>query len=91
VLEARRVGEVLSVRGVPGVPRYAIAVNRSATASLGRQSILAFLSVQSFAAALLVTTGASIRMYAEEPLLMTMYPEYAAYRARSARVIPFVL
>jgi hypothetical protein len=73
------------------VPRYAIAVNRSATASLGRQSILAFHSVQSFAAALLVTAGASIRMYAEESLLMTMYPEYAACRARTARVVPFVL
>jgi protein-S-isoprenylcysteine O-methyltransferase Ste14 len=158
------------------LPRYAIAVNQSATARLGRQSILAFLlmlagllwlvarrevlarslpavavqvaavalmiaarltfglrsfhaaanptagglvtrgpyhwlrhpiyaailyftwstaldyhSVQSFAAALLVTAGASIRMYAEESLLMTMYPEYATYRARTARVIPFVL
>ena len=48
-------------------------------------------SVQSLAAALLVTAGAGVRMYAEESLLMTTYPEYAAYRARTARVIPFVL
>jgi len=48
-------------------------------------------SVQSVAAALVVTAGAGVRMYAEESLLMTTYPEYAAYRARTARVIPFVL
>ncbi len=48
-------------------------------------------SAQSFAAALLVTAGACVRMYAEESLLLTTYPEYAAYRARTARVIPFVL
>jgi protein-S-isoprenylcysteine O-methyltransferase Ste14 len=48
-------------------------------------------SVQSVAAALLVTAGACVRMYAEESLLMTTYPDYAAYRARTARVIPFVL
>ncbi len=48
-------------------------------------------SVQSVAAALLVTAGACVRMYAEESLLLTTYPEYAAYRARTARVIPFVL
>jgi protein-S-isoprenylcysteine O-methyltransferase Ste14 len=48
-------------------------------------------SVQSVAAALLVTIGAFVRMYAEESLLTTMYPEYTTYRARTARVIPFVL
>ena len=48
-------------------------------------------TVQSVAAALLVTAGAVVRMYAEESLLTTMYPEYADYRARTARVIPFVL
>jgi len=48
-------------------------------------------SVQSLAAALLITAGACVRMYAEESLLLTTYPEYAAYRARTARVIPFVL
>jgi len=47
--------------------------------------------IQSVAAALLVTAGACVRMYAEESLLLTTYPEYAAYRARTARVIPYVL
>ena len=48
-------------------------------------------SLQSIAAALLMTAGAGVRMYAEESLLTTTYPEYAAYGARTARVIPFVL
>jgi protein-S-isoprenylcysteine O-methyltransferase Ste14 len=48
-------------------------------------------SLQAVAAALLVTAGAGVRMYAEESLLTTTYPESAAYRARTARVIPFVL
>jgi len=48
-------------------------------------------SVQAMSAALLVTVGAFVRMYAEESLLTTMYPEYTTYRARTARVIPFVL
>jgi len=30
-------------------------------------------------------------MYAEETLLIGTYPEYATYRARTARIIPFVL
>jgi protein-S-isoprenylcysteine O-methyltransferase Ste14 len=42
-------------------------------------------------AAMLVTIGAAVRMYAEETLLVTAYPDYATYRARTARVIPFVL
>ena len=42
-------------------------------------------------AALLITLGTGVRMYAEEMLLVKMYPDYAAYRARTARVIPFVL
>jgi protein-S-isoprenylcysteine O-methyltransferase Ste14 len=42
-------------------------------------------------AALIVTIGAAIRMHAEETLLVGMYPEYAAYRARTARVVPFLL
>jgi protein-S-isoprenylcysteine O-methyltransferase Ste14 len=42
------------------------------------------------AAALLTTLGAAVRMYAEETLLAGKYPEYTAYGARTARVIPFV-
>jgi protein-S-isoprenylcysteine O-methyltransferase Ste14 len=48
-------------------------------------------SSQALAAAALVTAGAVVRMYAEETLLAGMYPENATYRARTARVIPFVL
>jgi protein-S-isoprenylcysteine O-methyltransferase Ste14 len=46
-------------------------------------------SLPAFAAAALVTTGAAVRMYAEERLLGVMYPDYAAYSARTARVVPF--
>jgi protein-S-isoprenylcysteine O-methyltransferase Ste14 len=41
--------------------------------------------------AVMITTGAAIRMYAEEHLLVGMYPEYTAYSSRTARVVPFVL
>ena len=43
------------------------------------------------AAAALTTAGAAMRMYAEEQLLARKYPEYLSYRARTARVVPFVL
>jgi len=52
---------------------------------------LDYRSVSAVIAALLVTLGAGVRMYAEETLLLNRYPDYAAYRARTARVIPFVL
>jgi protein-S-isoprenylcysteine O-methyltransferase Ste14 len=52
---------------------------------------LDYRSYQAIAAAGLVTAGAIVRMYAEETLLISMYPEYAMYRARTARLIPFVL
>lgn len=44
-----------------------------------------------FAAAALVTLGATGRMYMEERLLVGMYPGYRDYAARTARVIPFVM
>ena len=46
---------------------------------------------QAIAAALVITLGAVLRIFAEETLLVAKYPEYAAYRTRTARVIPFVL
>ena len=39
----------------------------------------------------LVTMGAVLRMYAEESLLVTMYPDYQAYKARTARIMPYLL
>ena len=47
-------------------------------------------SPEAFAAAALISIGAGVRMYAEETLLIGRYPEYAAYSARTPRVIPFV-
>lgn len=41
--------------------------------------------------ALLVIAGLAIRMWAEEMLVARKYPEYAAYAARTKRVIPYVL
>lgn len=52
---------------------------------------LDYHSSPALVAATLVTIGAAVRMYAEETLLVTAYPDYATYRARTARVIPFVL
>jgi protein-S-isoprenylcysteine O-methyltransferase Ste14 len=48
-------------------------------------------SWQAIAAATIITAGAVLRMVAEETLLIEKYPGYAAYRARTARVIPFLL
>jgi protein-S-isoprenylcysteine O-methyltransferase Ste14 len=37
-----------------------------------------------------LTVGAILRMLCEESLLVAQYPEYAAYAARTKRMIPFV-
>ena len=66
-------------------PIYAAVLYFAWSAALDHRSATAL------AAALLVTAGAAIRMYAEERLLIGRYPEYGAYRARTARVIPFFL
>ena len=42
-------------------------------------------------AASLLTTGAVLRMLSEERLLTGAYPAYAAYKRRTARIIPYVL
>src|SRR3954471_9711432 len=44
---------------------------------------LDYHSASAISAATLVTIGALVRMYAEETLLVTAYPGYAAYRART--------
>jgi protein-S-isoprenylcysteine O-methyltransferase Ste14 len=51
---------------------------------------LGHLSVFSVAMALLVSVGAAMRFKAEERLLLERYPEYAAYAARTKRMVPFV-
>jgi protein-S-isoprenylcysteine O-methyltransferase Ste14 len=50
-----------------------------------------YRTLPAIAGAALVSIGAAIRMYSEERLLLGMYPDYAAYRTRTARVVPFVV
>jgi protein-S-isoprenylcysteine O-methyltransferase Ste14 len=40
---------------------------------------------------LIVSAGLAVRMYAEEHLLLSRYPEYAAYARRTKRVVPYIL
>jgi protein-S-isoprenylcysteine O-methyltransferase Ste14 len=40
--------------------------------------------------AAVLTAGAIVRLMCEESLLVVQYPEYAAYAARTKRMIPFV-
>jgi protein-S-isoprenylcysteine O-methyltransferase Ste14 len=51
---------------------------------------IAHHSLTAIVGAVLVTTGAAIRMVAEERLLVGMYPQYEVYRRRTRRVVPFV-
>ena len=53
--------------------------------SLGHPSAL------TVAMAALVSLGAWLRIGTEESLLLVVYPEYAAYAAKTKRVVPFVL
>jgi protein-S-isoprenylcysteine O-methyltransferase Ste14 len=46
------------------------------------------LSAINILLALVVTGGMVTRMFCEEPFLRSHYPEYAAYAARTARVVP---
>lgn len=52
-----------------------------------------FLQYRSLAAALLVAAQFAVqlwRMYEEEKVLEAQFPDYAAYRARTARLVPGV-
>jgi protein-S-isoprenylcysteine O-methyltransferase Ste14 len=49
------------------------------------------LSATAAGAAALLTAGAVLRMLAEERLLIGMYPAYADYKSRTARIIPYIL
>jgi protein-S-isoprenylcysteine O-methyltransferase Ste14 len=44
-----------------------------------------------FILALVPVAGLGLRLLAEEKLLLGKYPDYAAYAARTARVVPFLL
>jgi protein-S-isoprenylcysteine O-methyltransferase Ste14 len=66
-------------------PIYAAALYFTWAAVLDYRTPLALFG------AVLVTIGAALRMYAEESLLVTIYPDYREYKTRTARVLPFVL
>jgi protein-S-isoprenylcysteine O-methyltransferase Ste14 len=52
---------------------------------------LSHVSASNAGLAVLGTVGAAIRIMAEERFLRLQYPEYAAYAARTKRVVPFIL
>ena len=53
--------------------------------------VFSHLSVINVLFAAIGTVGVSVRIYAEEHLLILQYPEYADYAARTKRVIPFLI
>ena len=65
-------------------PIYASVCLFAWASSLGHPSVL------SMAMALLISVGAGIRIDAEESMLLERYADYAAYAARTKRVVPFV-
>jgi protein-S-isoprenylcysteine O-methyltransferase Ste14 len=48
-------------------------------------------SAVTVALGVLATLATAVRIWAEEQLLAERYPDYAAYAARTKRVVPFVL
>jgi protein-S-isoprenylcysteine O-methyltransferase Ste14 len=52
--------------------------------------VLYYRTTPAIAAAGLVTIGAAARMFAEETYLRETYPEYQAYKSRTARMVPFL-
>lgn len=53
-------------------------------------AVLSHLSAATFALGLLGSAGAALRIAAEERLVVQRYPEYAAYAARTKRLVPGV-
>lgn len=53
--------------------------------------IASYPSLETVAAAGLITIGLMLRMLLEERLVTAQYPEYADYARRTKRVIPFVV
>jgi protein-S-isoprenylcysteine O-methyltransferase Ste14 len=53
--------------------------------------VFSHLSVFNLLFALIGTVGVSVRIYAEERLIILQYPEYSAYAARTKRIIPFLI
>jgi protein-S-isoprenylcysteine O-methyltransferase Ste14 len=53
--------------------------------------VFSHLSVFNLLFALIGTVGVSVRIYAEEHLIILQYPEYSDYAARTKRIIPFLI
>ncbi|MFZ1683819.1 MAG: isoprenylcysteine carboxylmethyltransferase family protein, partial [Candidatus Zixiibacteriota bacterium] len=66
-------------------PIYA-AVIYFALAALGSH-----FSLLNAGLAVIIIVGLGVRMWAEETLVVPMYPEYREYAARTRRVIPFLI
>ena len=54
-------------------------------------SVLSHVSVLSVATGVAVTVGVGVRIACEERLLRERFPGYAAYAARTRRLVPFVV
>jgi protein-S-isoprenylcysteine O-methyltransferase Ste14 len=54
-------------------------------------AIFSHLSVVNLILGTIGTTGACIRIYAEEQLIVHQYPQYAEYALRTKRLIPFLI
>jgi protein-S-isoprenylcysteine O-methyltransferase Ste14 len=54
-------------------------------------AVLSHLSLANISLALIASAAVALRIVAEERLLVERYPDYAAYAARTKRIIPFVL
>ncbi len=39
----------------------------------------------------IIVVAAAIRIYLEERLILTKYPEYSEYAKRTKRIIPFII
>jgi protein-S-isoprenylcysteine O-methyltransferase Ste14 len=52
---------------------------------------LDYHTITALGAAIAVTTGAALRIQAEEQLLRARFPNYLSYSARTARLVPFLL
>jgi protein-S-isoprenylcysteine O-methyltransferase Ste14 len=53
--------------------------------------VLSHLSVLSVVAGLVVAATAAVRIVCEERLFRERFPDYAAYAARTRRLVPFVV
>jgi protein-S-isoprenylcysteine O-methyltransferase Ste14 len=52
--------------------------------------VISYPVIETIAAVGLITTGLFARMLIEEHFLLANYPEYAGYKKRTKRVIPFI-